>query len=97
MFFVALPRDERDEGRLRGCQSPPHIGAVDGWLWHYTHQRPHSALVHQPPITRTNLLGSDTYSAGATRTGSTIGTVARRRKRINSLRTAGTRKMQTGT
>ena len=32
--------------------------ALDGWLWHYNHQRRHSALGHQPPITRTNLLGS---------------------------------------
>jgi transposase InsO family protein len=34
--------------------------ALDGWLWHYNHQRKHSALGHQPPVTRTNLLG--TYS-----------------------------------
>jgi len=32
--------------------------ALDCWLWHYNHQRRHSALGHQPPITRTNLLGS---------------------------------------
>jgi transposase InsO family protein len=32
--------------------------ALDGWLWHYNHQRRHSALSHQPPITRTNVLGS---------------------------------------
>jgi transposase InsO family protein len=32
--------------------------ALDGWLWHYNHQRKHSALGHQPPISRTNLLGS---------------------------------------
>ena len=32
--------------------------ALDGWLWHYNHQRPHSALGHQPPASRTNLLGS---------------------------------------
>jgi len=32
--------------------------ALDGWLWHYNHRRRHSALSHQPPITRTNLLGS---------------------------------------
>jgi transposase InsO family protein len=32
--------------------------ALDGWLWHYNHQRRHSALGHQPPISRTNLLGS---------------------------------------
>jgi transposase InsO family protein len=34
--------------------------ALDGWLWHYNHQRPHSALGHQPPASRTNLLGSYT-------------------------------------
>jgi transposase InsO family protein len=38
--------------------------ALDGWLWHYNHQRRHSALSHRPPIARlkerTNLLG--TYS-----------------------------------
>ena len=32
--------------------------ALDGWLWHYNHQRRHSALGHQPPVTRTNVLGS---------------------------------------
>ena len=34
--------------------------ALDGWLWHYNHRRRHSALSHQPPINRTNLLGSYT-------------------------------------
>ena len=34
--------------------------ALDGWLWHYNHQRRHSALSHQPPVTRTNVLGSYT-------------------------------------
>lgn len=34
--------------------------ALDGWLWHYNHQRRHSALSHQPPITRTNVLRSYT-------------------------------------
>jgi transposase InsO family protein len=34
--------------------------ALDGWLWHYNHRRRHSALGHQPPATRTNLLGSYT-------------------------------------
>jgi transposase InsO family protein len=28
--------------------------ALDGWLWHYNHQRRHSALGHQPPIARLN-------------------------------------------
>jgi transposase InsO family protein len=33
--------------------------ALDGWLWHYNHRRRHSALGHQPPITRlNNLLGT---------------------------------------
>ena len=35
--------------------------ALDGWLHHYNHQRPHSAIGREPPITRlNNLLG--TYS-----------------------------------
>jgi len=38
--------------------SAERTAALDGWLWHYNHQRRHSALSHQPPITRTNLLGS---------------------------------------
>jgi transposase InsO family protein len=32
--------------------------ALDGWLWHYNHRRRHSSLSHQPPASRTNLLGS---------------------------------------
>jgi transposase InsO family protein len=32
--------------------------ALDGWLYHYNHHRRHSALSHQPPVSRTNLLGS---------------------------------------
>ena len=32
--------------------------ALDGWLFHYNHQRRHSALGHQPPASRTNVLGS---------------------------------------
>jgi transposase InsO family protein len=31
---------------------------LDGWLWHYNHQRPHAALGHHAPITRTNVLRS---------------------------------------
>jgi transposase InsO family protein len=42
----------------RSSQERTH--ALDGWLWHYNHRRRHSALGHQPPITRTNLLGSYT-------------------------------------
>jgi transposase InsO family protein/transposase len=34
--------------------------ALDGWLWHYNHRRRHSALGHQPPLSRTNVLGSYT-------------------------------------
>jgi transposase InsO family protein len=35
--------------------------ALDGWLYHYNHHRRHSALGHQPPITRlNNLLGTYT-------------------------------------
>ena len=38
--------------------SPERTRALDGWLWHYNHRRRHSALGHQPPVSRTNLLGS---------------------------------------
>jgi len=38
--------------------SNERTATLDGWLWHYNHRRRHSALGHQPPITRTNLLGS---------------------------------------
>ncbi|HEX7582177.1 MAG TPA: IS481 family transposase [Gaiellaceae bacterium] len=34
--------------------------ALDGWLWHYNHRRRHSALGHQPPVSRTNVHGSYT-------------------------------------
>jgi transposase InsO family protein len=37
--------------------SRERTAALDGWLWHYNHQRRHSALGHQPPASRTNLLG----------------------------------------
>jgi transposase InsO family protein/transposase len=51
--YGAIYRDSNDR-----------TGALDGWLWHYNHQRRHSALGHKPPIARlterTNLLG--TYS-----------------------------------
>jgi transposase InsO family protein len=40
--------------------SHERTAALDGWLWHYNHQRRHSAIGHQPPINRTNLLGSYT-------------------------------------
>jgi transposase InsO family protein len=38
--------------------------ALDGWLWHYNHRRPHSALDHQPPANGTNLLGPYIWSRG---------------------------------
>jgi transposase InsO family protein len=42
--------------------SNQRTNALDGWLWHYNHQRRHSALGHKPPIARlnerTNLLGT---------------------------------------
>jgi transposase len=35
--------------------------ALDGWLYHYNHHRRHTALGHQPPITRlNNLIGTYT-------------------------------------
>jgi transposase InsO family protein len=40
--------------------SRDRTAALDGWLWHYNHRRRHSALGHQPPISRTNPLGSYT-------------------------------------
>ena len=40
--------------------STERTAALDGWLWHYNHQRKHSALSHKPPATRlaerTNLI-----------------------------------------
>ena len=46
------------------ASSAERTAALDGWLWHYNHQRRHSALGHKPPIRRltqrNNLLG--TYS-----------------------------------
>ncbi len=38
--------------------SAERIAALDGWLWHYNHRRRHSAIGRQPPVNRTNLLGS---------------------------------------
>jgi transposase InsO family protein len=40
------------------ASSKERTQALDGWLWHYNHRRRHSALGHQPPATRTNVLGS---------------------------------------
>jgi transposase InsO family protein len=44
-------------GPIYGSSSE-RTNALDGWLWHYNHRRRHSALGHQPPVARTNLLGS---------------------------------------
>ena len=42
--------------------SSERTAALDGWLWHYNHQRRHSALGHKPPLARlaerTNVLGT---------------------------------------
>jgi transposase InsO family protein len=40
--------------------SQERTAALDGWLWYYNHQRRHAALGHQPPVSRTNLLGTYT-------------------------------------
>jgi transposase InsO family protein len=40
--------------------SAERTAALDGWLWHYNHRRRHSALGRQPPVSRTNVLGSYT-------------------------------------
>jgi transposase InsO family protein len=44
--------------------SKERTAALDGWLHHYNHHRPHGALSHKPPIARlnqlNNLLGSYT-------------------------------------
>jgi len=48
-------------GRAYGAiyrSSHERTRALDGWLWHYNHQRRHSALGHKPPVSRTNLPGS---------------------------------------
>jgi transposase InsO family protein/transposase-like protein len=43
------------------ASSHQRTAALDGWLWHYNHHRPHQAIGRQTPITRLNtLLG--TYS-----------------------------------
>jgi transposase InsO family protein len=38
--------------------SAERTSALDSWLWHYNHQRRHSALGHQAPVSRTNVIGS---------------------------------------
>jgi transposase-like protein len=41
------------------ASSRERTAALDGWLWHYNHRRPHQAIGRQTPITRlNNLLGT---------------------------------------
>ena len=40
--------------------SAERTAALDGWLFYYNHRRRHSALGRQPPVSRTNVLGSYT-------------------------------------
>jgi transposase InsO family protein len=44
------------------ASSTERTATLDGWIWHYNHQRRHSALGHKPPIARlterNNLLGT---------------------------------------
>ena len=43
------------------ASSTERTAALDGWLWHYNHHRPHQALGRQTPTTRlNNLLGTYT-------------------------------------
>jgi hypothetical protein len=37
--------------------STDRTAALDGWLWHHNHRQQHSALGHQPPVSRTNPFG----------------------------------------
>jgi transposase InsO family protein len=43
------------------ASSRERTAALDGWLWHYNHRRPHQAIGRHTPITRlNNLLGTYT-------------------------------------
>jgi transposase InsO family protein len=55
--FIRTMLDGWAYGAVYGS-SRERTRALDGWLWHYNHRRRHSALGHQPPVSRTNLLGS---------------------------------------
>jgi transposase InsO family protein len=55
--FIRTLTEKWAHGAIYGS-SKERTAALDGWLWHYNHRRRHSAIGHQPPISRTNLLGS---------------------------------------
>jgi transposase InsO family protein len=55
--FIRTLINDWAHGAIYGS-SQERTRALDGWLWHYNHRRRHSALGHQPPASRTNLLGS---------------------------------------
>jgi transposase InsO family protein len=55
--FIRTLTNSWAHGAIYGS-SQERTAALDGWLWHYNHRRRHSAIGHQPPINRTNLLGS---------------------------------------
>src|SRR5215216_2853365 len=55
--FIRTLLNWRAYGATYGS-SQERTRALDGWVWHYNHQRRHSALSHQPPVSRTNVLGS---------------------------------------
>jgi transposase InsO family protein len=38
--------------------SRERTAALDGWLWHYNHRRPHGSLSHKTPIARLNELNN---------------------------------------
>jgi transposase InsO family protein len=54
-FIRTLLHGWADGAIYHSSQERTH--ALDRWLWHYNHHRRHSALGHQPPVSRTNLLG----------------------------------------
>jgi transposase InsO family protein len=46
-----------NDGAIYGT-SRERTAALDGWLYHYNHRRPHGALSHQPPIARLHELNN---------------------------------------